>query len=116
MVLSHSAPLGEPPFRTGYATDGNIHVIPGSQTSEFTMELQCYNLNNGSDTEIDFANSELAMDDSLYSFNVFDIYSQAAFTEFPVRLNGNVTCRSRSLGQEITVLIASKPAIAIYHF
>ena len=97
------------PLRTSHPMDGSIHIISPAENSIFGLNLRCYNLNNGNDTEITFANSALRRDD--YSFAAFDVYSEASFTEFPVQLNGNVTCRSPSTGQEITVFIASKLVI-----
>jgi len=90
--------------------DGSIHIISPTANATLTF-LRCYNLNNGSDTEITFANSEQSRDDFLLHLAFFDTYSEASFTEFPVQLSGNVTCRSPSTGQEITVFIASKLVI-----
>ena len=87
MALSYTTPFESPPLRTDHPKDGSVLVIPVTENSVFRLDLRCYNLNNGSNTEITFTNSELAEDDSFFSFSVFDIYSQAVFTEFPVILN-----------------------------
>jgi len=104
VILTDTSPIEGSPVRSTHPMDGGIYVIP---TSETVFRIRCYNLNNGSDTEITFANQNLAF----HSISVFDTYSQAFFAEFPVMYNGNVSCRSPSTGQEITVFIASKPAI-----